>query len=261
MSYLAPGDLPMILREKTEFVLDGRHGRVTQTRATDCFVLWDAYTDQETGEVHGVISAMLSSFHLGQMLESNRLHITARPEYRPDGQEILKRAITKQRSTAQHNMAVWRQMHIEAADELIAEGLMGTTRDEFERNIDVINGRGTTKQTKRAKARSGRSKAGFKYEMIAPPESGSTVYRWRQKYLKKGIEGLYDRQDESGNSLGRFSLEELDFAREVISNRLNEERPDIKSVASSVQAAIRLGTRFSSCVWTLSKSGSGTLAH
>ena len=239
MSYLAPGDLPMMLREKTEFVLDGRHGRVAQTRATDCLIIWDAYTDPKTSKAHGVEPQTLSSFYLGQMLESNRLHITARPEYRPDGREILKRALTKQRSIEQHNMAVWRQMHIEAADELIAEGLMGTTRDEFVRNIDAINGRGTTKQTKRAKSLSGRSKAGFKYEMIAPPESGATVYRWRQKYLKKGIGGLYDRQDESGNSLDRYSVEELDFAREVIAVRLNEERADIKNILTSVQAAMR----------------------
>ena len=163
---------------------------MAQTRATDCLILWDAYTDQETGEVHGVISVMLSSFHLGQMLESNRLHITARPEYRPNGQEILKRARTRQRSAEQMKKGLWRLSHIEAADELIAEGLLGTTRDEFERNIDAIKVKGTTKQTKRAKALTGRSKAGFKYEMMAPPESGPTVYRWRQKYLKKGIEGL-----------------------------------------------------------------------
>lgn len=239
MSYLAPRDIPMMLREKTEFILDGRSGRVAQSRASDCLILWDEYTDAKTGKIHGVKSDMLSCFDMGQMVESNRLHITAQPKYRPDGNEILKQAASRQRTKDEHNRAFWRLSHIEAADELIAAGLMGRTRAEFERCIDAIKGRGNTKQTKRAKDLTGRKKAGFIYESMASPESGASVYRWHKKYKKHGHEALYDRQGDSGNQSGRYSKRELDFAKDIIEIRLNEERCDIQSIVTSIQSATR----------------------
>ena len=239
MSYLSNRDIPMMLREKTEFILDGRPGRVVQSRVSDCLILWDEHTDTETGEVHKVKSDMLSCFDMGQMVESNRLHITAQPKYLPDGREILKKAAARQRSKDEHNRAFWRLSHIEAADELIAAGDMGQTRAEFERCIDAIMGRGNAKQTKRAKDLTGRKKAGFKYESMASPESGASVYRWHKKYKKLGPEGLYDRQGESGNTGGRYSKIDLDFANDIIATRLNEERADIQSIVTSVQSATR----------------------
>lgn len=243
MSYLSNRDIPMMLREKTEFILDGRPARVVQSRVSDCLILWDEHTDAETGEVHNVKSDMLSCFDMGQMVENNRLHITAQPKYRPDGREILKQAAARQRSKDEHNRAFWRLSHIEAADELIAAGDMGQTRAEFERCIDAIKGRGNAKQTKRAKDLTGRKKAGFKYESMASPESGASVYRWHKKYKKHGPEGLYDRQGDSGNKSGRYSKRDLDFASDIITTRLNEERADIQSIVTSIQSATRVENR------------------
>lgn len=240
MNNLAPGDLPMMMQEKTEFVLDGRRGRVAQNRVSECMVIWDKWTDENTGEVHGGKCDLLCCLFLGQMLESNRLHITARPEYRPDGKETIYLTATKQRSKEQHNRAAWRLSHIEAADELIAEGLMRSTRAEYERCIDAIKGRANTKQTQRAKGLTGRKKAGFKYECMAPSESGASVFRWSNKYKKIGVDGLFDRQDKSGNTSSRYSVSDLNFAQDIIKTRLNEERADIQSIVTSVRAAFHV---------------------
>ena len=203
MSHLAPGDLPMQMREGATFVMNGRSGRIAQNRATECMIIWDEYTDPKTGEVLPRISSLLSFFELGSALERNQLQILARPVYCPNGDEVIQELYKRKRSQAEIDRAFWRLAFVEAAQELIAEGKLGQRREDFDLTIDAIMGRGNQKQAKRAKEISGKTKSGFSFTMRSAPTSGTTVYRWLNKFKKRGVSSLFDCQGESGNDSAR----------------------------------------------------------
>jgi putative transposase len=132
--------------------------------------------------------------------------------------------------------------YIEAAQELISEGKMGRTRAQFVVHYDTIRGRGDAKQTENAKKAAGRSMAGFEYSTRSAPDAGETIFRWSKRYLADAS-SIFDRQNQSGNAKLRYNKDELDFAREIIATRLTEERPSIKNISDSVEAAFGVENR------------------
>lgn len=242
MSHHSVIDLPMVLRDGTVILMNGRLGTIAQNRAKDCLIIWDEHTDPKTGEVLPRISGMHSFFELGCAVERNQLHIKFKPAQGPDGRQVLQEVYKRKRSAAELERAAWRLSYIEGAQELIAEGAMGQTRAEFVKHFDSICGRGNAKQTKQAKQVAGKTKAGFSFKIRSAPECGETVFRWFRKYNKSPA-SIFDKQSESGNDRSRYSEEELDFARDIINTRLNEERASISNILESVQAAFGMENR------------------
>lgn len=229
------------VEEGTTFKLNNRRGKVVQLRSTSCLVLWEEQVDPETGEILHAISDTISNDDFCRYDMHGRLTIVRRPSAAAcDGSRDRSH-----RTEAEVGRMRFRLAYVEAAQQLISEGVVAESRAGFRAKVDRILALGTVYYNRFLAQKAGAAgKRGGAVINIgtqsSPPKSAANIYTWYSQYRKGGQNALFDSYHTSGNRGRRYSDAERELAQSVINQRLDQERCSIASIVSSVRAVFNV---------------------
>ncbi|WP_127902893.1 DDE-type integrase/transposase/recombinase [Solirhodobacter olei] len=231
---------PLTLAEGTRIVLNGRTGLVYRSTARDVELVWDEWSDADTGEVHAAISDLLSAEEVGKQLGAGRLCILELPGHLAQPRTAVPAAEAPRPKELQR--ASWRECYVLAAHQLLEDGTLAPRRASFVEHREAIIGLGLQEDMRRAAAKA-KGRAGQPIQVSRAPKSGEVIYRWWRSWCKLGESALIDSYRHSGNRSARLTKDSESLVREVVDMRLHEERPSIASILESAQARVRLENR------------------
>ena len=237
----------IILEKGCDFLIGSRAGRVLELRPEGYLIFWEAWADPDTGEVISSDAGVMSYKAIVTEDKNGTLKILKRP-----GAQIIDRDRVRrsQRTLDEIARMRFKKQFVLAVYDLLDSGEMKLTRDDFCRMSVSIVAQGTRRYTeylasmsmrevKRGGAKVVKSKVEQKrsIEFHQGFKNGQTFWKWYQQWLVSGDEGLFDKYRNCGK-YGRYSdLTEL-FCQEIMDSLWDQERPTIKSMVESVQAAI-----------------------
>lgn len=240
-----------------------RNGKVTEMRDNGAVIDWEEWTHPVTDEVKEAGPNLYETEVIHQDHLYGQLEVISRPISFTQSRSIaeVQRDERDHKETAR--MLV-RKACVLASEELIAEGMMGTTRAEHERNSLQLVHRARTIHARIAEAAlapnrphpilSSSSKAlhgsqiGLKpYTFDLKGENakctrdetklGATIYRWARKHRDKGEDGLYDKYRNCGANSGHND-QLRDFVTKVLMELDDQERQSLANLHDSVNAAL-----------------------
>ncbi|MFW2588536.1 hypothetical protein [Sagittula sp. SSi028] len=240
-----------------------RNGKVTELRDNGVVVDWEEWTNPVTGKVKDAGPELYKTEVIHQDHLYGQLEVIRRPM-----SFVRSRSITEVRRDERNHKETARMLVrkacVLASEELIAEGLMGTTRAEHERNSLQLVHRARTIHARIAEAAlapnrphpilSSCSKAlhgsqtGLKpYTFDLKGENahcardetkmGATIYRWASKHRDEGEDGLYDKFRNCGANSGHTD-QLRDFVTKVLMELEDQERQSLANLHDSVNAAL-----------------------
>lgn len=227
----------MVFAVDTVFARGNRTARVYRSTPDGCEVIWDEFVDPRTNERHGAISSFLSAEEIGQDVSRGKIRLIKLPEsVAPRGLPSGAIRATPAESERIRN----RECYVEAAQELIDQGLMRPRKAEFVRYYAQIFASGMRKADERSRSASKVKKCGTRLTILRPPTCGETIFRWWSAWIDAGRVVNKDKLANCGARPGRrYSDEENAFFSQVIKMRLTEERPSVSSILESVRSAVR----------------------
>lgn len=230
-----------LFEEEADVSFNGRYGTVFELRPEAALVAWKEFVDLETGEVFAATSSALSHEDAARADREGRLAVIRRP----GSDHAADRPSRFDRSDIEVRRMEWRLSYVLAAEELISSGQMRPSRTEFERCASEILTAGEQRDlhTQMEKKGYGQKRGGASLEGLrlkASPKSVAIIRRWYLDWKRDGKNGLFDNLRASGRRGHRMREEERAFLWSVISQRLDEERPSISSIVSSVQSAFEV---------------------
>lgn len=225
------------LAEGTRIMLNGRGGNVYLSRPTYCEIVWNEWTDPETGEVHSEISDALTAEQIAlAVARSNLTIVSLPPEISP---KMPQTAAARAPRPKELERASWRGLYVEAANTLIERGELRARRADFVKNLGDLVDLALERELKKNALGGKTARAGQLVSVKRPPLCGETIFRWWSEAKRHGDSKCFDSYRQSGNKTNRFTDDEEMLAREVILVRLTEERPSIADIHESVKARFR----------------------
>ena len=232
-----PASAPMVLAEGSEFARGVRTGAVYRTAPNGCEVLWDEWINLETGEVMRSVADFIPAEVIGREISRGDIRILKLPEAMTEGARVPEARVP---TAEELDRGSHKECFILAAQQCIDNGMMQPKRADFVAHFYFILGKGTELVNARAKRASAGSKCGTKVVTRRPPGCGETIFRWWTAWAAANRVVPIDRFRDCGRKEGdHYTDEEDEFFANVIRVRLHEERPSIKSIVESVQAAVR----------------------
>ncbi|QPM91418.1 DDE-type integrase/transposase/recombinase [Pseudooceanicola algae] len=242
-----------LLEVGCNFRVGPRHGSVVEARPEGFLVVWEEWSDPETGVITERAHRLLTHEHVEADNRHGQLVILSRPRaMETDPDDILRHLRTHEETS---RMLVRKACAL-AAEELIAEDRMGHRRRDFEEHAELIvarartaharlvaaMGRSTRGRRKRAVYGSNANRPPFLFELEVkndnPASKGASIYNWLRKLRTKGEDSLFDAYRRCGGKAGH-TAELADFVAGVVDDLADMERPSISSLHDSVLAAIQ----------------------
>ena len=217
--------------------LRGRSGIVMQIRPDVCLIDWEERIDPTTGEVFARSTTAMSHGEFNDAEIAGELTIQVAP-----GLNLRRHMSPRAHADKATRRMLMRKSYVIAAEELINLGCMSARRIDFVENFDRISGRAMEIQKRLLAEVSGerRRRGGSENRSMTTLNSAQcavTVHGWyvKSRPHRGGYDRLYDDLEKSGRRGDRLSPEERTLLEKVIGERLDEERPKITSIASSVK--------------------------
>lgn len=239
---------PRVLLEKDcEFAIGIRKGKVLELRKEGYFTFLEEWTDPDTGEIHQSRADTLSYEMI--VIENNygKLKVLKRPLSKPVDPNKVRRS---ERVLVEINRMQFRKQYVLAIQEMLDEGALHLTRDDFSENIVAIVANGakryneylaavSIRQAKRGGAKVKKTKLENEraIEFHQGFRSGHTMWNWYWSWRIDGDDGLFDDYRNCGK-YKRYDDATDAFVCKILDTLWDQERPTIKSCVESVQAAI-----------------------
>lgn len=237
----------ILLEKGCDFQIGVRKGSVLELRKEGYLVSWDEWTDEESGECHASDFSMMSYQDI--VTENNycSLRILNRPLAKPVDPKQVRRS---ERELAEVARMRFRKQFVLAIQEMVDNGSLKLTRDEFDLKVVeiVTNGRvrydkyitaqlmqenkrggAVVRKTNVQRERDIDFHKGFK--------SGHTMWKWFWQWNIDGDDGLFDSYRNCGK-YARYDTATDAFICRVLNTLWDQERPTITSFVQSVKAAI-----------------------
>lgn len=239
---------PRVLLDKDcEFAIGIRHGRVMELRPEGYFVLWEKWSDPDTGECHEIDLGVISYDAIVTENNYGTLKILRRPLAEPFDPKRIRRAARLPSEVARQR---FKKQYVLAIQDMIENGELKTTRDDFcDKIIDIVaKGKNrydrylaalAIREGKRGGAKSQKSKQEVEksVEFHQGFKSGQTMWNWYWQFRTGGDEGLFDKYRNCGKHKRHDDVTDAFIVR-VLNVLWDTERPTVKSFVQSVHAAL-----------------------
>lgn len=217
----------------------GRPASVIEVRSEGYTLLFDEWIDPETGVVHEKHAATIEHADMNRANMFGRLIVTRanRGPLRPGGVEPIYR------TPEEVELKNFRKVHMDVIGEWLEDGRLEKTRESFIEHAAAIADEVLVRLIKVRRSRSGRgnsrsgAKTGVTIEDKKELRGGRTLFDHWRLYVLMGEGALFANYRNCGRA-SPYSTEEREIVREVVEQRLNEERPTIQSIVDSVAARI-----------------------
>ncbi|MBY6202839.1 DDE-type integrase/transposase/recombinase [Maritalea mobilis] len=239
--------IKIFLEKDYYFEIGVRKGRVLELRKEGYFVFWEAWTDPSTGECHESATGVITYDAIVTENNYGKLKILSRPSAKPVDPKRVRRS---ERVLVEIARQRFRKQYVLAVQQMLDDGDLKLTRDDFDAKIVQIVARGTRRyeeyraaQAMREKKRGGTKVQKSKKEIERTAEfhhgykSGHTMWKWYWQWKNEGDDGLFDKYRNCGK-YRRYDDATEAFIVRVLNTLWDEERVTIKSLVESVQAAI-----------------------
>lgn len=237
----------ILLEKGCDFQIGVRKGHVLELRPEGYLVSWEAWTDPEIGECHESDFNVISYDAI--CIENNygTLKIKRRPLAKPADPDKVRRS---ERVLVEIARMRFRKQYILAIQDMLDKGELKPIRDDFDAKVvDIItNGRNrydkyVTVKLMREPRRGGSIVKHTEAELKQAAnfhqgfKSGHTMWKWYWQWRINGDDGLFDNYRNCGKYDRYNNLTEA-FACKILNTLWDLERPTIKSIVESIQAAI-----------------------
>jgi hypothetical protein len=237
----------VLLEKDCDFKIGVREGRVLELRPEGYLVFWEPWTNSDTGQCHESTASVIAYDAIVTENNFGNLKIIRRPLAKPVDPEQVRRSARLPIEIARQR---FRKQFVFAIQDMLDRGLLKPIRDDFCANIIPIVANGkqryqeylaaqSIRESKRGGAKAQKTKREIErsVEFHHGFKNGQTMWKWYWQWQSDGDAGLFDKYRNCGNYKRHDDATDAFIVR-VLNTLWDQERPSVKSLVESVQAAL-----------------------